>query len=627
MSSRKRFTDVPAAGRRRFLKGAAAMGLLSGLEALAPAYAWEKTGNLAARPSVSGNTDAFDLEIARADMLIDGRPARPITINGSMPGPLLRFTEGREVLLRVTNRLDEDTSIHWHGVLLPFEMDGVPGVSFAGIKPGETFEYRFPVRQSGTYWYHSHSGLQEQLGHFAPLVIEPATPEPFAYDRDYVVMLSDWTFNDPHHVMTRLKKAEGYYNYQMRTVGDFFRDVSAKGWDRTWQERGMWGRMRMSSRDIADITGAEYTYLINGLPSASNWTGLFRHGEKLRLRFINGAAMSYFDVRIPGLKMTVVQADGQNVEPVAVDEFRIGVAETYDVIVEPQDERAYTIFAESMDRSGFVRATLAPRAGMEGPVPEPRPQPVERGMASMGMGHDMAGMSMGEANKAAMDMGGSPTAAGAGTAAAMSQADHAAMGHDMSAMGMGGMSKDAAGSDWVLAGRKVSHGPDDHGPGAAMVARSPQNRMGEPGVGLASSPDHKVLVYDDLRSVRPWPDRRAPQREIELHLTGNMERYMWSFDGKKFSEVDGPIRFRHGERLRLVLVNDTMMDHPIHLHGMWMELENRHGEHRPRKHTISLKPGEMVSALITADAPGDWAFHCHLMYHMKAGMFRVVSVA
>ena len=596
--------------RRRFLQSTAAMGLLAGVDALLPAWAWRGGGNLIADKRVSGNQDIYELEIARTPLDIGGRRVNPITLNGTIPGPLIRLQEGREAVLRYTNRLDEDTSIHWHGILLPFQLDGVPGVTFPGLKPGETFEARFPVKQSGTYWYHSHSGLQEQLGHYGPLIIDPAEPDPFEYDREYVVMLSDWTFHDPHWVLSRLKKAEGYFNYQKRTVGDFFQDLEAKGWQRTWAERGMWGRMRMSSRDIADVTGVEYTYLINGQTSASNWTGLFRPGEKIRLRFINGSAMSFFDVRIPGLKMTVVAADGQNVEPVPVDEFRIGVAERYDVIVEPEDERAYTIFAESMDRSGYVRATLAPRQGMSAPVPESRPQPVERGMASMGMGHDMAGMDMGN-----------------GMGSSRQSMDHSAMGHDMAGMDMGhDMDASKSKSDWVLAGRKIVHGPDQHGPGAAMVAMNPQYRMDDPGVGLESTSEHKVLTYDDLRGYYLWPDQREPQREIELHLTGNMERYMWSFDGEKFSEVDGPIRFHHGERLRLILVNDTMMDHPIHLHGMWMELENRHGKHRPRKDTLSLKPGEMLSAQITADAPGDWAFHCHLLYHMKAGMFRVVSV-
>ena len=594
----------PDLTRRRFLQAGATLAAAGGLGTALPAIA-----RTALTPSADG---AFDLAIARTPLRIGDRTAQPITINGTVPGPTLRLREGTEAVLRVTNHLDEPTSIHWHGILLPFRMDGVPGVSFAGIAPGETFTYRFPVRQAGTYWYHSHSGLQEQLGHYGALVIDPAGPDPVAYDRDHVVLLSDWTFENPYAVFRKLKTAEGYYNYNRRTVGDFFRDVEQKGWDAATRARGMWGRMRMSSRDIADVTGATYTYLVNGQPPEANWTALFQPGERVRLRFINGSAMSYFDVRIPGLKMTVVQADGQDVEPVPVDEFRIGVAETYDVVVEPEDDRAYTLFAESMDRSGFARGTIAPREGMTAPVPPQRPSP-ERGMAAMGMEMDMAG-------GMEMDMAG------------MEGMQHDAMegsnGGEMSGMA-GGMDKTAmaAGPAGMAASMDKYSGPGhDHGPGAAMVARNPQNRMDEPGVGLADAP-HKVLVYADLRSRAPWPDRRKPGREVELHLTGNMERYMWSFDGRKFTEVDGPVRFHHGERLRLTLVNDTMMDHPIHLHGMWMELDNGAGPYKPRKHTLNVKPGEKISAEITADAPGDWAFHCHLLYHMKAGMFRVVSVA
>ena len=584
--SKKIDQERTALSRRRFLQQLASMGLLTGLGGLAPAWAWQNTGNLVADKRVAGGADVFNLEIARTPMDIDGRDARPITINGSIPGPLIRMKEGRDVRIRVTNRLDEPTSIHWHGILLPFQMDGVPGVSFPGIQPGETFEYRYRLKQSGTYWYHSHSGLQEQLGHYGPLIVDPAEPEPFDYDRDYVVLLSDWTFEDPHEVFRNLKVAEGYYNYQKRTIVDFLEDVKEKGWEATVRERGMWGRMRMSSRDLLDVTGSTYTYLTNGLSPAGNWTGLFRPGERIRLRFINGSAMSFFDVRIPGLKMTVVQADGQNVQPVPVDEFRIGVAETYDVIVEPTADQAYTIFAESMDRSGYARGTLAPREGMEAPVPEPRPMP-ERGMAAMGM--EMDGMEMGNGQGMAMQ------------------------GHDMD-------------HDMTRKDDRVTHGENEHGPGAAMVAMNPRSRLDEPGVGLENV-KHRVLVYGDLKARGPWPDQRPPAREIELHLTGNMERYMWSFDGKKFSEVDGPIRFHHGERLRLTMINDTMMDHPIHLHGMWMELDTGAGKLNPRKHTISVKPGEKLSAEITADAPGDWAFHCHLLYHMEAGMFRVVSVS
>ncbi|MEW6353547.1 MAG: copper resistance system multicopper oxidase [Pseudomonadota bacterium] len=587
--------------RRDFLKAMAAMGLLGGLESLAPAYAAQYGG----LPYSGDAGQEFDLRIQRTALRIGEREARAVTINGSIPGPLLRLREGQNAVLRVTNALDEDTSIHWHGLLLPAAMDGVPGVSFAGIKPGETFTYQFPLKQSGTYWYHSHSGMQEQLGHFGPMIIDPVEPEPFAYDREYVVMLSDWTFENPHHVLAKLKKQSDYYNFQQRTVGDFFRDVAKNGWDATMAERLMWARMRMSPTDLADVTGYTYTYLMNGLAPESNWTGLFRPGERVRLRFINAATMTYFDVRIPGLKMTVVQVDGQNVQPVTVDEFRTGVAETYDVIVEPREERAYTIFAETMDRSGYARGTLTAREGLTAPIPERRPRHLLT-MADMGMGgmqHDMPGMQMN-----GMEMNG--------------------MEHDMSGMDMSGMDMEGMdmGDMQPGMGSVTKHGPDTHGPGNSMIAEMPRSRLHEPGAGLGKD-GRRVLVYTDLRSVKPIYDKRAPGREIELHLTGNMERYMWSFDGKKYSEAREPIAFRYGERLRLVLVNDTMMDHPIHLHGMWMELENGAGDYLPRKHTISVKPGERLSLLITADAPGNWAFHCHLLIHMDLGMFRVVSVS
>ena len=565
--------------RRQFLQGAGAVGLLAALEGLAPNYA----GQLV-RAANGAEMDPeglfFNLDINHTSLDIGGKDAHAITVNGTIPGPLIRLKEGQMTTMAVTNHLKEDTSIHWHGILLPPGMDGVPGVSFAGIRPGETFTYNFPVNQSGTYWYHSHSGLQEQLGHFGPLIIDPVEPDPFSYDREYVVMLSDWTFEDPLRVLAKLKKQSGYYNFQKRTVGDFFKDISEKGLGPAFAERKMWAKMRMSPTDIADITGYTYTYLMNGRAPASNWTGLFRPGEKIRLRIINAATMTFFDFRIPGLKMTVVQADGQNVQPVTVDEFRIGVAETYDVIVEPGEDRAYTIFAETMDRSGFAAGTLTPREGMTAPLPERRKRPV-LSMADMGMaGMDMKGMD-----------------------------------------GMKDMKMDMKSEPVPI----KKHGPDKHGPGNSMIAEMPRNRLGDPGVGLENT-GTRVLVYNDLRSIAPGYDKRAPEREIELHLTGNMERYMWSFDGKKFSEAKGPIEFRNGERLRLTMINDTMMSHPIHLHGMWMELDNGAGEFRPRKHTVNVKPAERLSVIISVDAPGNWAFHCHLLYHMYMGMFRIVSV-
>ncbi|WP_423972093.1 copper resistance system multicopper oxidase [Cobetia marina] len=599
--------------RRQLLKGGSALGLGTMALGMAPAWAnpWGRTSTYS-QGVVHG--PEVSLVIRREDFDIDGQFARPITINGSSPGPMVRLKEGQDAVIKVTNLMGETTSIHWHGIILPPEMDGVPGISFAGIAPGETFTYRFPVTQSGTYWYHSHSGLQEQEGHAGPLIIDSATPEAFEYDREHVLLLTDWTFEDPKTVFRNLKTMEGYYNFQERTVADFFADVRRRGLVETIEARSMWAEMRMSSRDIADVTGSTYTYLLNGQSPEENWTALFKHGETVRLRIVNGSAMSYFDLRIPGLKMTVVAADGQPVQPVEVDEFRIAVAEAYDVLVTPEDDKAYTIFAEAMDRSGYARATLAPRPGIEAPVPQRR-QIADRGMEAMGahagMDHSqMAGMD--HSQMAGMDhskMAGMDHSQMAGMDhSQMAGMDHSKMaGMDHSQMTA--MQGDAATNHMLMAGA-IQQGA----------------RYDQAGIGLDQSL-RRVLVYQDLKAHAPWPDRRGPTREMELHLTGNMERYMWSFDGKKFSEVNGPIHFKKDERLRLILINDTMMEHPIHLHGMWMELENGQGDLIPRKHTLNVKPGERVSALITADAEGSWAFHCHLLYHMDAGMFRVVKVS
>ena len=583
--------------RRRFIKSAIGTASALVLAKMAPAWAYPLGRSYG---DVIHAQNVVDLHIRREDMNVAERIARPITINGSMPGPLLRLKEGQRASLRVSNALNESTSIHWHGIILPENMDGVPGVSFPGIDPGETFHYEYDVNQNGTYWYHSHSGLQEQLGHLGPIVIDPADGD-IGADREHVIILSDWTFEDPDEVFRNLKVAEGYYNYQQRTLGDTIDDIRRQGLAKTWQERSMWNEMRMSARDLLDVTGSTYTYLMNGRDNSINWTALYKPGEKIRLRVINGSAMTFFDFRIPGLEMTVVSADGQPIKPVTVDEFRIGVAETYDVIVTPKNDRPYTLFAESMDRSGYVRGTLATELGQEAPVPELRPVP-ERGMAAMGMSHEMGGMDMITTNEDQLGMD-----------------DHQEMsgGH--------GGHKAATQQRPSAPDLGIEHAPGGHGPGAAMIARNPVSRLNEPGIGLENV-EHRVLVYGDLIGAHPWPDDREPERDIELHLTGNMEKYMWSFDGVKYTEVNGPVEFHHGERLRLIMVNDTMMDHPIHLHGMWMELEN--GQYpRPRKHTISIKPSEVVSLQISADALGSWAFHCHLLYHMKAGMFRVVRVS
>jgi len=601
--------------RRLLLKRAAALGLLAAAERLVPAYASMSAADAGSQIALSGHV--IDLTIGEQLLRLDGRTGTAMTINGTIPGPVIRLTEGQQATLRVTNHLEESTSIHWHGLLLPPAMDGVPGVSFAGIEPGTTFTYQFLIRQSGTYWYHSHSGLQEQSGIYGPMIIDPIEPEPFRSERDYVVMLSDWSFETPETLLANLKKQGGYYNFQKRTAGEFLTDVRRLGFWPALQNYLMWDQMRMDPTDFADVTGYTFTYLMNGLSPSGNWTGLFRPGERVRLRFINAGAMTFYDVRIPGLTMTVVQVDGQNIQPVVVDELRMGPAETYDVIVELAEDHAYTIFAETMDRSGYARGTLAPHQGMSAEIPERRPRPL-RTMADMGMsmeGMEMEGMSR---------PGGMPK---------MKPSDdnpHSEHGldvqplqglHTMPAAGTG----DHGGST-IPGAEPVKHGPNHHGPGNQAVAEYSQNRMGEPGRGLEDS-ERRVLLYTDLKSLVPYPDQREPGREIELHLTGQMTRYMWSFDGKTYSEAKEPIRFRFGERVRLTFVNDTMMEHPLHLHGMWMHLENGAGEYLPRKHTVIVKPAERLSVAVTADAPGPWAFHCHLLLHMEAGMFRVVEVS
>jgi CopA family copper-resistance protein len=579
--------------RRSIVQGGVSLAAALGAHGLMPAWALGAVTTGGARGMLTGTE--FDLVVDRSTFVVDDRAGRAITVNGTVPAPLLRWREGDTVTLRVHNRLDEDTSIHWHGILLPFDMDGVPGISFPGIAPGETFTYRFPVRQAGTYWYHSHSNLQEQLGHYGPLIIDPRGADPVGFDRDYVVVLSDWTFTDPHRLLAMLKKHPESLNFQKRTVADFVRDARMGGFKSAMADRRMWGVMRMHPTDIADVGGTTYTYLLNGHTGADNWTALFDPGERVRLRIINASAMSIFNVRVPGLPMSVVQADGLDVQPVETDEFQIGVAETYDVVVTPGDADAYTLMCESIDGSDYVRGTLARRPGLAAPVPALRPRPLLT-MTDMGMAHHDHGGGAADAHDH------------------RHHAHHAHHGH-------------SAHADHQQPSRDPA--PQDHphpsGPGVAGLPEQTMNRLHEPGVGLDDVP-HRALSYAELRSLAANPDQRPPGREIELHLTGNMERYMWSFDGEKFSEVVAPIVFRYGERVRLTMVNDTMMPHPIHLHGMFFDVVNGGGTHKPRKHTIIVKPAEKMSVDITADAPGDWAFHCHLLYHMHAGMFRVVSV-
>ena len=553
--------------RRSILKSLS-FGALAGASGLLPTWARSAT-TLDLSPQASKPRSTYDIAIGRTPVTVGGRTSQAMTFNGTMPGPLMHWREGDDLTLNVTNTLDEDTSVHWHGMLLPFEMDGVPGVNYPGIAPGETFTYRFRLKQSGSYWYHSHTAFQENRGLFGPIVIEPKDGEPFPYDRDYVIVLSDWPTDDPDFIYDRLKKqSSDYYNYQRLTVGDLLTDMKESGVMKTLRNRQAWGEMGMTSTDLLNVTDAEYTYALNGHAASDNWTALFRPGERIRLRFTNASAMTHFDVRIPGLPMTMLQMHGQYVEPVETDEFRIGVAESYDCIVQPGD-RAYTIFCETLDRSGYTRGTLAPKIGMSAALPAQRVRP-RRSLDDFGMGM--------------MDDSLAPS---------------------------GGM-------------KPMPNMPKGSDVNVAMRVMQPQDRLAEPGVGLGHD-GWRVLTYSQMRAHYPRKPI-PPEREILINLTTNMKRYIFSFDGIKYSDAK-KIQFYLDERLRLVLMNQSMMAHPIHLHGMWMELENGHGDRIPRVHTIMVKPGERLSVLITPVGLGDWAFHCHVLYHFHSGMFRVVNVA
>jgi CopA family copper-resistance protein len=655
-------------GRRALLRAAAVSGAGYGLAQALPAWAQPLSkGLVRPLPTVSGND--ISLAIGQVSVEVDGKVSRAIGINGTVPGPLIRLKEGQRVRLRVQNTLDEDSSIHWHGLLVPFEMDGVPGVSFPGIMPRSTFDYEFDLSHAGTYWYHSHSAYQEEDGVYGPIVIDPAGPDPVAYDREHVLVLSDHSPLAGATIYRKLKQMGGpYFNRQRMTLSGLM-----AGKDLTAQERWEWAQMRMDAADIADVTGSTYAFTINGFGPYDNWTGLFTPGERVRLRVINASAQTTFNIRIPGLPMTVVQADGLNVRPVTVDEFQIGTAETYDVVITPED-RAYSFVSEASDRSGLGRATLAPREGMSAPVPPLRPRPLLT-MKDMGMGDmDHSGMGHGGMDHGAMGIGSTapaktrgvdPTArqnasgelwkltgwketgaaAATATAAGMAGMDHAAMGHGPSAdpatavtpvdhaarghsMPASAPAGQAAASmdHGSMVMRDFANAPQvDRNPGVQTISPMPVDRMGDPGTGLEDV-GHRVLTYRDLMALERNPDVRAPSRKLDIHLTGNMERYMWSFDGVKMSEPAEPIPFRHNERVRVRLVNDTMMQHPIHLHGHFFELVTGHGALSPRKHTVNVQPGGTATFDVTLDAQGDWAFHCHNLYHMTAGMMRVVTV-
>lgn len=585
---------LPLASRRRFVQGLAAGGVLAGLAPYALAVGVPPNRSNPGGAQILKGTE-FNLEIGESPANFTGKPRIATTINGSLPAPTLRWREGDTVTIRVKNNLKETTSIHWHGIILPFEMDGVPGLSFAGIVPGDTFVYRFKLRQSGIYWYHSHSGMQEATGVYGAIIIDPAETDPIRADREHVILLSDWTDEDPMRVLAKLKMQGDYYNYNQPTAVNFFQDVSRMGLEAALGKRQMWNEMRMSPTDLADLSADVLTYLMNGTTPSGNWTGLFRPNERLRLRFINGAAHTFYDVRIPGLGLTVVQADGVNVEPVTVDEFRFGPGETYDVLIEPKDD-AYSIYAQAMDRTGYARGTLATRAGLEAPVPA-LDAPEWLTMT---------------------DMMGAMDAAGAGAAGG----DHSGMG-GMDHGGTHGMVHGAMAGN--RAGRQVRHARTEYGASMDMRVDMPRDNLDDPGVGLRKN-GRRVLTLSQLHTIGGAMDPRGAEREIELHLTGNMERYTWSFDGVEYGKST-PVHFRYGERVRVILHNDTMMTHPMHLHGMWSELETPEGRFQARRYTIPVQPAQRISFLVTADALGRWAWHCHLMLHMDAGMFREVVVA
>ena len=566
--------------RRRFVQGiAAGSGLLAtGLGSAVMAG----SSSMSQQQILSGNH--FKLSFDHQKVNFTGRDRLATAINGSVPAPVLRWKQGERVTLDVTNKLATDSSIHWHGLILPSAMDGVPHISenFTGIKPGESFRYQFDVKQSGTYWYHSHSGFQEQTGAYGAIIIDPAEPAHYGYEREHVIVLSDWSDEDPEDIYAKLKKMSHYYNTRERTTGDLWSEIQSNGPSKTWNDREMWNQMRMSDRDISDVTGSTYTFLMNGQTPADIWTGLFNKGERVLLRIINASAMTLFDVRIPGLKMMVVAADGQYVDPINVDEFRIGVAETYDVLVDPRDDTAYTVFAQTIDRSGYAMGRLTAHPSLQAEVPSMDTAPLLT-HSDMGMG-GMGGMDH-------------------------SNMDHSNMSPEMMAM---------------MSGDGIEHADTEYGPHIDMLAENPQYRLDDPGVGLRNN-GRRVLTYSDLYNLEPTPDPRDPDREIELHLNGNMRRYMWSVNGVKFADAE-PLMMKYGERLRITLVNDTMMNHPMHLHGVWSDLETGDDGFIPRKHTVIVQPGSKISYRVTADAYGAWAYHCHLIYHMP-GMFRKVVIS
>ncbi|WP_040727049.1 copper resistance system multicopper oxidase [Thiomicrorhabdus sp. Kp2] len=597
--------------RRTFIKGSVMSTAMAGIgfnpaQLLASVPQSIQQQPATQHPKVLTGTE-FHLTIGLSVVNFTGKPQLATTVNNMLPSPTLIWREGDVVTLHVTNTLEEMTSIHWHGIILPFEMDGVPGLTFDGIKPGETFTYQFKVQQNGSYWYHSHSGFQEQNGMYGSIVILPKQQDPYDYQHDHVIQLSDWTDEDPHEVVRNIKKMPAYYNYKQRTIGDFFSEVQSKGFMAAFNDRKMWNEMSMTDRDLSDVTGATYTYLMNGTNPTTHWRGLFEPGKKVRLRFINSSAMTFFDIHIPGLKMTVIAADGNLVQPVEIDQFRIGVAETYDVLVEPQDNQAYAIFAQALDRSGYAIGSLTTHTDIIADTPELDPLPI---LSHSDMAMDMRNMDHSTHGGMNHDMSNAPVMQ-------MDHSTHQGMNHDGHFMNQVNANDEVA--DWPVEQAKIKWGPHTN-----MQAEDAQYRLSDPGVGLRNN-GRRVLTYSDLRNLYPTSQAPKPDREIVLNLTGNMERYLWSIDGVPYSKAES-IHLKYGERVRITFINNTMMNHPMHLHGLWSDLETGDLNYLPKKHTIIVQPGARISYRVTVDAKGVWAFHCHMLYHM-AGMFRKVIVA
>jgi len=558
--------------RRRFLTGSSTLlgaSMLSTLPSIANSALGKGQQNVAVNsdksdhivPILTGNE--FDLYVSKKLVTVNGKSSMATLINDSLPAPTLKMREGETVTIRVHNQMNESTSIHWHGLLVPFEMDGVPGISFDGIPANSTFTYTFKLKQSGTYWYHSHSGFQEQTGMLGAIVIEPKGRERHPVAEDHVIVLSDWTHRDPHNLLKLLKQRADFDNYHLPDFKKLLSDIAATDLEAAYDKRKMWNQMRMMPTDFTDLSGEKtFTYLMNGKTTAANWTQLVKAKQPVKLRFINASAQTIFDVRIPGLKMTVVATDGIDVAPVDVDDFRIGVAETYDVIVTPTQD-AHTIFAQNIDRSGYVATTLATKKGARAAIP------------------------------------------------AMDQIEWLTMADMMGVMGDKGY--------------KAKHAKTEYDFKSDMRVDSPRMNLDDPGINLRNI-NRDVLNYSQLRSIDEaiFAEQRKPTREIELHLTGNMERYIWALDGVMFKDAT-PVNIKPNERVRITLVNDTMMNHPMHLHGMWSDLRTPSGDFQVRKHTIVVQPAQKISFDVTGEF-GRWAWHCHLLYHMEAGMFREVAV-